>query len=136
VIVAAQTSTDFYTLAGTVVPILGLAIIIEARQPVLVNLISQKMAVAYTVFPFFAGGLSAWAEYDCLRALETGHPPFGGAIIVWIDLGILTLLIVLKEALRGMDYIKRNRAPETTADEPAGDQADGNGGGDPKALAG
>jgi hypothetical protein len=105
---------DFYMLAGTVLPILLLALLIETRAPVpVLNLDSPmkvgRLTVKLNTRSFFKGaffsvpvtaGLVGWAEYVCLRGLETGRQTAGGTSVVWAMLAYVGGMLILRETAR------------------------------------
>jgi hypothetical protein len=91
--------TDFYLAASGLIPALAFASVVELKTKVAVR--TRELADRLnTAMPWaqLAGSLTwgtffTWAEFVCLRSLETGHSAFGGTTVVWFALGVLGLQI-------------------------------------------
>lgn len=90
---------DFFILAGTIIPVLVLADFaakaLDVRVPVRIGtaelLVSHSSGLlrALPVVMMVWWLIYGWAEWVCLRSLETGHVATGGTALVWIALGFL-----------------------------------------------
>jgi hypothetical protein len=89
--------TNFFLASAAVIPVLVLTTVVgrsirlqavseEAAEERAIILRSARNLVILAMW-----ALSGWAEFVCLRQLETGHVPFGGPTVVWVALVVITL---------------------------------------------
>jgi hypothetical protein len=99
---------DFYFAASGLIPILALAVLIETNvHPMSVRvppkwlkgLVERANVEAYERGGYWhvpaLGLFVGWAEFICLRTLETGHVAWGGATVVWAALTVLGSLALV-----------------------------------------
>lgn len=87
--------SDFYLASAAVIPIIALAQAVqrsitlsprsEETEAVLRRVV-RRARIGNVAWTAAESVLFVWAEFICLRRLETGSAPFGGSSVVWIAL--------------------------------------------------
>jgi hypothetical protein len=95
--------TDFYLASSGLIPLLAIAPVVAkefnivmpiGREAVVdrLNRIAPRLQlISLIAFSLFY----AWAEFICLRSLEIGRSTFGGPLVIWIALLLLTIQIAV-----------------------------------------
>jgi hypothetical protein len=87
--------TNFYLAAAAVIPIMALAQAVQRtimlRPPtesaaVVMRRVRTVARIVNVCWSAAEAAFFIWAEYICLRQLQTGVAPFGGSRVVWIAL--------------------------------------------------
>jgi hypothetical protein len=99
--------TNFYLACSGLLPVLTFADLFVKRVSVIVPTQTAADVFMKTVKWSAVGvpiwfALFGWAEFVCLRQLQTGHPPFGGAVIVWLDVALLFVQFFLSASVAAL----------------------------------
>jgi hypothetical protein len=98
---------DFYIVAATIIPVLALAnsitLVINApgargtkdEDDLDAVMRTARRVIAIGALPL--GAFMAYAEWVCLRSIETGRSAPGGTTIVWVALAYLGIGLVLMQ---------------------------------------
>lgn len=96
-------SADFLLACSAVIPLLGLAILIELRAfdvPLEARPIPRRLKLGALFSVLYLAGFAGYAEWVCLRSLELGHLTGGGTFIIWAALAVLAGTLIAALALR------------------------------------
>lgn len=101
----AVNTSNFYAVCATVIPVL--AVVQVAARPVQLDPVATEDVdnERQTILSWLSNCawlitlaqwlLTGWAEFVCLRQLQTGHVASGGSVVVWIALAWTGAYIVL-----------------------------------------
>jgi hypothetical protein len=99
--------SNFYVVCATVIPVLALTRVVRGGQLQFDELSDDAAEIRVVVLDWglrIARLITAaqwlvtgWAEFICLRHLETGRVPTGGPVVVWIALTVTGAQIVFAE---------------------------------------
>jgi len=92
--------TNFYLVSATVIAVLALTNV--AARTIRFERLSEEAEQERDIIITWARNLvivatstlTGWAEFVCLRRLETGHVPPGGSPVVWAALVVLAIPLV------------------------------------------
>ena len=93
-------NTNFFLASSAVIPVLALTNVVgrSVRLEAVSEEAARERAAIHgsvrTLVVLMTWTLSVWAEFICLRQLETGHIWLGGATVIWVALVVLTLPVV------------------------------------------
>jgi len=101
-------TSNFYVVCATVIPVLALAKI--AAGPVRLDAVRDDVANERAktlgwgfrfvwVITLAQWLVTGWAEFVCVRRLETGHVASGGPVVIWIALAATGAQIVAAELI-------------------------------------
>ncbi len=119
--------TDFFIASSAVIPLLAVALLLQTRGSVAASDLGSRFSRRrfHPHLPSFTLGLrlgagtnalllgviSGWAEFVCLRSLETHTAVSGGTTVVWLALGLLSASLVgsaVADAARSVEVAKED----------------------------